>query len=147
MIAQISFDEFRLFRDFIHDECGLYFSDNKKAFLSSRIAKRLAARSIATFYRYYDFLKQRGSENEQELLQLLDVLTINETSFFRNPAQFDVLEQHVLPELVESKSACAQRSLRIWSAGWSSGEEPDSIAIATLEALPEASDPRRLSPA
>ncbi len=55
--AQISDDEFRLFRDFIHEECGLYFADNKMAFLTSRIGKRLAARSIGSFYRYYRYLK------------------------------------------------------------------------------------------
>ena len=134
--AEITDDEFRLFRDFIHEECGLYFADNKMAFLSSRIGKRLAAKSIGSFYRYYRYLKQGGSEQEEELLQLLDELTINETSFFRNRPQFDVLEGLVLPELIEHKAATGQRSLRIWSAGCSTGEEPYSIAISVLEHIP-----------
>ncbi len=136
MIAQISENEFRLFRDFIHEECGLYFADNRRAFLSSRIGKRLLARSINSFFRYYDYLKQGGTEEEKELLKLLDVLTINETSFFRNLPQFDVLEQKVLPELIEKKVKASEHSLRIWSAGCSTGEEPYSIAISVLEALP-----------
>jgi chemotaxis protein methyltransferase CheR len=135
MIGQISDDEFRLFRDFIHEECGLYFADNKMGFVSSRIGKRLAAKSIGSFYRYYRYLKQRGNEQEEELLQLLDVLTINETSFFRNQPQFEVLEQVALPELIRLKSESRDHSLRIWSAGCSSGEEPYSIAISVIEQL------------
>lgn len=134
--AQITDDEFRLFRDFIHEECGLYFADNKIGFLSSRIGKRLAATSIASFYRYYRYLKQGGSEQEDELLQLLDELTINETSFFRNRPQFDMLEELALPELVERKKNSGERSFRIWSAGCSTGEEPYSIAISVLERVP-----------
>jgi chemotaxis protein methyltransferase CheR len=135
MNAQISEDEFRLFRDLIHRECGLYFSDNKRAFLSSRIGKRLAARSIGSFYRYYRYLKEGGAEQEKELLRLLDVLTINETSFFRNPPQFDFLERRVLPELAEKKRRDGSSRFRIWSAGCSTGEEPYSIAISILETL------------
>ncbi len=134
--AQISDDEFRLFRDFIHEECGLFFADNKMAFLSSRIGQRLVAKSIGSFYRYYRYLKQRGTEQEEELLQLLDLLTINETSFFRNRPQFEVLEQLVLPELFQRKIAAIEYRLRIWSAGCSTGEEPYSIAISVLEQLP-----------
>ena len=114
--AEITNDEFRLFRDFIHEECGLFFADNKIAFLSSRIGKRLAATSIGSFYRYYRYLKQRGMEYEDELLQLLDELTINETSFFRNRPQFAMLEHLVLPELIERKTAAVERGFRIWSA-------------------------------
>ena len=136
MIAPISENEFRLFRDYIHQECGLYFADNRRAFLSSLIGKRLLARSIGSFFRYYSYLKQGGTEEEEELLQLLDVLTINETSFFRNLPQFEILEQRVLPELLERKAEASERSLRIWSAGCSTGEEPYSIAISVLEALP-----------
>ncbi|GMR21955.1 MAG: protein-glutamate O-methyltransferase CheR [Acidobacteriota bacterium] len=135
--AEITDDEFRLFRDFIHEECGLFFADNKVAFLSLRIGKRLAATSIGSFYRYYRYLRQRGMEHEEELLQLLDELTINETSFFRNRPQFEVLEQLVLPELIERKKAAGEHGFRIWSAGCSTGQEPYSIAISVLEQLPK----------
>lgn len=135
MNTQITDDEFRLFRDFIHEECGLYFADSKMAFVSARIGKRLAAKSIGSFYRYYRYLKQGGSEQEEELLHLLDVLTINETSFFRNQPQFEILEQLVLPELLERKAEAGDQSLRIWSAGCATGEEPYSIAISVLEQL------------
>jgi chemotaxis protein methyltransferase CheR len=135
MNAQISEDEFRLFRDLIHRECGLYFGDNKRAFLSSRIGKRLTARSMGSFYRYYRYLKEGGREQEEELLRLLDILTINETAFFRNRPQFEFLEEVVLPELAEEKKKRGDFLFRIWSAGCSTGEEPYSIAISALESL------------
>jgi chemotaxis protein methyltransferase CheR len=135
MSAQISEDEFRLFRDLIHRECGLYFNDSKRAFLSSRIGKRLAARSMGSFYRYYRYLKEGGEEQEAELLQLLDILTINETSFFRNRPQFEFLEQVVFPEVLYAKRTESSPSLRVWSAGCATGEEPYSIAISALEAV------------
>jgi chemotaxis protein methyltransferase CheR len=135
MNAQISEDEFRLFRDLIHRECGLYFGDNKRAFLSSRIGKRLTAKSMGSFYRYYRYLKEGGREQEEELLRLLDILTINETAFFRNRPQFEFLEEVVIPELAEEKKKRGDFLFRIWSAGCSTGEEPYSIAISTLESL------------
>jgi chemotaxis protein methyltransferase CheR len=135
MNAPISEDEFRLFRDLIHRECGLYFSDNKRSFVSSRIEKRLSARSMGSFYRYYRYLLEGGREQEEELLRLLDVLTINETSFFRNRPQFDFLEEVVIPELAEEKKRRGDFLFRAWSAGCSTGEEPYSIAISALESL------------
>jgi len=135
MNSQISEDEFRLFRDLIHRECGLYFGDNKRAFLSSRIGKRLTAKSMGSFYRYYRYLKEGGREQEEELLRLLDILTINETAFFRNGPQFEFLEDVVLPELAEEKKKRGDFLFRIWSAGCSTGEEPYSIAVSALESL------------
>jgi chemotaxis protein methyltransferase CheR len=135
MNAQISEDEFRLFRDLIHRECGLYFGDNKRAFLSSRIGKRLTAKSMGSFYRYYRYLKEGGREQEEELLRLLDILTINETSFFRNRPQFEFLEEVVIPQLAEEKKRRGDFLFRFWSAGCSTGEEPYSIAISALETL------------
>jgi len=135
MNVQISEDEFRLFRDLIHRECGLYFGDNKRAFLSSRIGKRLTARSMGSFYGYYRYLKEGGREQEEEMLRLLDILTINETAFFRNRPQFEFLEEVVLPELAEQKKKRGDYLFRIWSAGCATGEEPYSIAISALETL------------
>lgn len=135
MNAQISEDEFRLFRDLIHRECGLYFSDNKRSFLSSRIGKRLTARSMGSFYGYYRYLQEKGREQEEELLRLLDILTINETAFFRNRPQFEFLEGVAIPELAEEKKKQGDFLFRIWSAGCSTGEEPYSIAISAIESL------------
>ena len=83
MNLQMTDDEFHLFRDLIHKECGLYFGTGKKTFLCSRIAKRVATTSLRSFYRYYRYLQEKGAEQKAELMRLLDLLTINETGFFR----------------------------------------------------------------
>jgi len=138
MSLQMTDDEFRLFRDFIHEECGLFFGNGKKSFLCSRVAKRVANQSQKSFFRYYRYLKEKGAEQKAELMKLLDLLTINETGFFRNRPQFDLLEQVVLPQVLKSKATIdpVHPRLRFWSAGCSTGEEPYSIAISLLEILP-----------
>ena len=78
---QMTEDEFRLFRDFIHKECGLYFGNGKKSFLCSRISKRVESVSLKSFYRYYRYLQGNGADEEAELMRLLDILTINETGY------------------------------------------------------------------
>lgn len=128
-------DEFRLFRDFILKECGLFFTNGKKSFLSSRIAKRVTSSSMKSFYRYYRYLQGHGDDQKAELMKLLDLLTINETRFFRNRPQFELLEKIVLPAIIEAKNQREHPRLRIWSAGCSTGEEPYSIAISILENL------------
>jgi chemotaxis protein methyltransferase CheR len=140
MPAQMTDDEFQLFRDFIHRECGLFFGDGKKSFLSTRIAKRIESVSMTSFYRYYRFLQSNGSDQKAELMRLLDTLTINETGFFRNRPQFELLEKTVLPAIIQSKKETRNTRLRIWSAGCSTGEEPYSIVISVLEALPLRKD-------
>lgn len=136
MQLQMTDDEFQLFRDFIHRECGLYFAVAKKSFLSTRIAKRVTSSSMKSFYRYYRYLQGDGDAQRAELMKLLDLLTINETRFFRNRPQFELLERIVLPNLIDSKTNGDRSRLRIWSAGCSTGEEPYSIAISVLETIP-----------
>jgi chemotaxis protein methyltransferase CheR len=140
MNVQMTDDEFRLFRDFIHKECGIFFGNAKKSFLSTRIARRIELASLSSFYRYYRFLQGESADQRAELMRLLDLLTINETGFFRNRPQFELLETIVLTEIIQSKKASFDTGLRIWSAGCSTGEEPYSIAISVLESLPFRKD-------
>jgi chemotaxis protein methyltransferase CheR len=95
---------------------------------------------LKSFYRYYRYLQDKGAEQKAELMTLLDSLTINETGFFRNRPQFELLEQIVLPQILEAKTKANTNSsphrLRLWSAGCSTGEEPYSIAISLLDILP-----------
>ena len=126
----------RMFRDLIRRECGLYFAENRMSFLSSRIEKRINARSLRSFYGYYQYLQEKDIERRNELLTLLDMLTVNETAFFRNRPQFRLLEQVVLPEILEARASSPRRPLRIWSAGCATGQEPCSIAISVLDSMP-----------
>ena len=130
-------DEFKIFRDLIHRECGIFLKDDKKDFLRARIEKRLNALSIKSYYSYYRFIT--CANNQEELYAFLDIVTINETSFFRNIPQFEMFKEKVLPELIERKRKLRDYNLNVWSAGCATGEEPYSIGIALAEANPDAS--------
>ncbi|MFQ5839740.1 MAG: CheR family methyltransferase [Candidatus Methylomirabilales bacterium] len=132
----LSSDEFRLFQRLIYEESGICLRDDRQSFLHNRLAKRFKATGLNSPYRYYRLLTQGTTTAKQELLILLDSLTINETSFFRNQPQFLLLRGTVLPEIIHAKTARDQHTLRIWSAGCSTGQEPYSIAIVLLETIP-----------
>jgi len=126
-------DEFGLFRNLIYAESGIYLKDTRKDYLENRLVKRMRDIGIASPYWYYKYVIQR---KKTELLILLDLLTVNETSFFRNKPQMDLFVKVILPELVRRKRPDGQKKLMIWSAGCSTGEEPYSIAMAVLETVP-----------
>jgi chemotaxis protein methyltransferase CheR len=130
-------DEFALFRNLIYGEAGIILRPERRAFLASRVRHRLQALGLRSPYQYYRLLSD-GPERNGELLHFLDLLTINETSFFRNAPQFDLLGARVLPEILERKARAANPVLRIWSAGCSTGQEPYSLAMAVLEHGPQA---------
>jgi chemotaxis protein methyltransferase CheR len=124
-------DVFRLLRDFVHGYCGIYFDDGSKFLLERRLARRLEQRQLKSFEEYYHFLRY-DRKREEELVILIDNLTTNETYFFRESAQLRAFSHEILPELRESLPD-RRKSLRIWSAGCSTGEEPYTIAILLLE--------------
>lgn len=136
MNGVMTHDEFRLFRDLIHEECGIFLKDAKKDFLNARIEKRLKSLEFGSYFHYYKYVKH--DTNRRELCALLDSITINETSFFRNMPQFEILGEKVIPEIVARKRRSGDYNLVFWSAGCSTGEEPYSIAIETLESVPDS---------
>ncbi len=125
-------DEFRLFSQLIYNESGIAIKDAKRDFLQARLQKRLQASQFHSYYRYYKFVTDK-TQGGRELLDLVDSLTINETSFFRNRPQFDLFAELVLPEL--KKKRASNLKLRFWSAGCSRGQEAYSIAMSVLEHL------------
>lgn len=124
----MSDDEFRLLRDCIYEHCGIYFDQNSKFILEKRLSHRLTDLNLASFYDYYHFLKFNRNK-EQELMDIMDILTTNETYFFRESFQLKAFSDEIIPELIKRKTACGRHSLRIWSAGCSTGEEPYTIAM------------------
>lgn len=122
---------FRQLRDLIHGLCGIYVPDTKKYLLETRLARRLAGMRMATFDEYLSHLRMDGA---QELPHLFDAVTTNETYFFREPQQFDVLFQAVFPRLIARKGS---KDLAIWSAACSTGDEPYTLAILLRETLPD----------
>ncbi|GEM_PF-116377 len=138
------------FRDLILERSGLYFPEHKRIDLTTGLSQALSQSPSAAnkagfdLNTYYNLLRNNSRQGEEELNRLINILTIGETYFFRDEAQFDALAYHVLPEIVERKRAIATAfnplgipQLRIWSAGCASGEEPYSIAMILKEFIPD----------
>lgn len=135
-------EEFRLFRNLVYEEAGIYLKETRKDFLGNRLLKRMNATGLSSPYWYYKFVTEtKGTE----LLMLLDLLTVNETSFFRNGPQMELFGNVVLPDVMRKRSRDMQRRLRIWSAGCSSGEEPYSIAMIVHSTMVRNLSPSPLS--
>ena len=127
-------ETFRLLRDFIYERSGIYFADSKKYVLQNRLAGRIRACRLKDFKEYYYYLKF-GQGRFTEITALFDLITTNETCFYRNKPQLQVFQLEILPRIVEARSA--SRRLRMWSAACSTGEEPYTLAIIAMEVLKE----------
>lgn len=113
--------EFNSFREFIYEHAGINLSDEKKALVTSRLSKRLRHYSLNTFKEYFDLVVSSSQDGERQVT--IDLLTTNETYFFREPKHFEFLGKEILPKWKE------RRALRVWSAASSTGEEAYSIAM------------------
>ncbi len=125
-------EEYRLIRDLVHGHCGLFFDTDSRYLLEKRLAGRLAAHQLTSFREYYQYLKY-NRQRDQELSDIMDVLTTNETYFFRESFQLKAFTDEIVPELMAQKEKLGDRTLRIWSAGCSTGEEPYTIAMLLME--------------
>ena len=124
-------EAFKQLRDLIYQKSGMFFPDNKAYLLESRIGQRVKEKGCRTFEEYASVLRHESDEKEFTLL--FNSITINETSFFRDMEQLDVIVNGLLREVTEEKIKKGNKKLRIWSAASSSGEEPYTIAIYLLE--------------
>ena len=134
-ILPISTEDFRLFQELLIEASGLYFEEGRSQSLHLALWQRLQHRGYDSYREYYNLLKFHP-EGRLEIRELFDLITIGETYFLRNKAQFDVLMKFVLPEIIQRKETSGDRSIRGWSAGCSGGDEAYSIAIAMMETLP-----------
>ena len=131
---RVSDEEFVQLRELIYSLCGIYIADSRKYLVENRLTNRLKDLNLKSFGEYYHFLRFDRNKNE-EVQQLFDVITTNETSFYRNPPQLKTFQDIVVPAELEKLKAAGQRKLRIWSAGCSTGEEPYTIAMILSEVL------------
>jgi chemotaxis protein methyltransferase CheR len=122
-------DVFRLLRDAIYKRTGMWFADSSKYLLQKRLSPRARELNFDSFQKYYYFL-QYDPRAETEFDQIYDLVTTNETYFFREPAQLAAFTEEIVPDILLRKQV---RKIRIWSAGCSSGEEPYSIAMLLEE--------------
>ena len=129
-------EEFAMIRDFIHEKSGIFFAENKMYLVENRLSRRMSELQITNVRDYFYHVKYDTSM--KEFNTLMDLITTNETSFFRNEPQLLSFGSEVLPKLIqEKKESQGPKSLRIWSAGCSSGEEPYTLAMIMLDRLTE----------
>ncbi len=130
----ITDEEFLQLRDFIYQVCGIFIAENRKYLVENRLSNRIKELNLKSYSEYYNFLRFDNSRKE-ELNRLFEVVTTNETSFFRNPPQLKVFQDYVLKEVIDECRKTGRKRLRIWSAGCSTGEEPYTLAIILYEVL------------
>jgi chemotaxis protein methyltransferase CheR len=129
--AELTEEEYQKYCELIYRVAGIRIADNKRVMVTNRVRRRLRATEIKTFAEYYGFLTSPAGNAEMPLF--LDAITTNETYFFRDTQNYDWLGDTFLPEI--SQQALHRKrpkSLRIWSAACSTGEEPYSIALKFL---------------
>src|SRR5216110_1567024 len=131
--VQLTEAELKLLQTLVYQECGMYFDERRSHFLKDRLQRRLKACQLDSFYSYYRLLTSR--EGRAELALLLENLTVNETSFFRNRPQLELLQKTVLEDILRRKQERRDYTLRVWSAGCSSGQEPYTVAVLVCDAL------------
>jgi chemotaxis protein methyltransferase CheR len=126
-LKDLSTADFAIVRDYVHEHSGIFLEDSRIDSLRISIVTRATGLGITGFAEYY----RRLVADEDEFRGLMNLVTINETSFLRFPAQFAALRDEVVPELMARTGA--SRALRIWSAGCSTGEEAYTIAMMLLD--------------
>ena len=130
--AELTDADFRKLSRLIYDKCGICLSEGKEALVRSRLGKKIREGQFGSFRNYYQHVINDTSG--KALVELLDSISTNFTSFFREEKHFEFLRSELLPELIDTKQD-RDKTLRFWSAGCSSGEEPYSIAITLLETI------------
>ena len=125
--------QFEAFRAFIYRKSGIRVEGSKVTLMSNRIRRRVRAGNFADFEAYYRFLT--STQGAGELEQFLDAITTNPTQFFRTPSHFDWFRRDFVTDIIARNRSRPERSLRVWSAACSTGEEVYSLAICLAESM------------
>ncbi len=129
---KLSDNTFKQLRDIIYEKSGIFIPDNKKYFLENKLMRRIQEKNFNSFEDYLYLI--RYNSNGNELSSLFDLVTTNETFFFREPLQFDILFDFIIPEISRFKG---NNNFKIWSAACSTGEEPYTIVLIKTEKKPD----------
>ncbi|MDH5603016.1 MAG: protein-glutamate O-methyltransferase [Cyclobacteriaceae bacterium] len=119
--------DFNRLSEFIYSNYGIKMPIQKKVMLEGRLQKRLRALGIKSFSEYCDYVFSKEGQ-DHEVIHMIDVVSTNKTDFFREPAHFDFMMEHVLPRFKDQSG-----KLNVWSSACSSGEEPYTIAMVINE--------------
>lgn len=123
--------EFQQIQSLVYEKAGITLSEQKQSLVVSRLSKRIRQLDLPSFQAYYDLVS--SGNDQEELTQMLDLMSTNKTDFFREPVHFEFLKEKIIPTLSQAKR------VRIWSSASSTGEEPYTIAMTLLDSVP---DPR-----
>jgi chemotaxis protein methyltransferase CheR len=127
---------FQKFQQLIHEETGIWLGESKVALLCGRLSKRLRELGVTSLARYYELVAH--ADQHEERAAMINAITTNETRFFREPRQFEFLETRAIPRWVaQAEQGVRSKTIRVWSAGCSSGEEPYSLAMMLARYLPD----------
>jgi chemotaxis protein methyltransferase CheR len=124
--------EFRLFTEFLRSRCGLHFDEDTRYLVEKRLIRRIIEADIGSVSSYLYELRN-GSNADEEFSKIVDILTTNETYFFRERSQLSALVEEIIPKML-SQQLTSRRPISVWSAGCSSGEEPFSVVMMGMEA-------------
>jgi chemotaxis protein methyltransferase CheR len=130
MVPCLSEAEYKLFRHLIKRYAGISYSRQKMEILQRKLAARLTQLGLGSYLAYYRYLLS-DREGKQELRQLINTITVDQTAFFRHAKQFELLANILLPQMARQKKTT--KRLNIWSAGCSTGQEVYSIAMVVNE--------------
>ncbi len=128
-------DDFDFLRKISNEHSGILVPDDKFDMFYSRLSKRVRMYGLENFKDYCDYLK---NNHDTEFTEFINAVTTNLTSFFREKHHFEYLKKTVVPEVLKRNST--KKTIRVWSAGCSTGEEPYSIAMTLLESVPRGWD-------
>ncbi|MCP3888017.1 MAG: protein-glutamate O-methyltransferase CheR [Desulfobulbaceae bacterium] len=132
MDVKLSKNDFQQLSSFIYNNLGIKMPESKSTMLTGRLSKRLRVLNLSSFSQYCDFLFSPEGQ-EEEMSHLVNAITTNKTDFFREPSHFSYLTDNALPTLQAQQSFNERNSLKIWSAGCSTGEEPYTLAMVLAE--------------
>ncbi len=130
--------DFEILREIIHEKSGIYFQDNKRPALESRVLPRLKALSITCFEDYIAYATHPA--NYREILRLIDCVTPIHSRFFNGQTQFACIADQIIPSIVKQKKAAGARKIKIWCTACATGEEAFSLAMIFMSS-PMAYDP------
>ncbi len=133
---KLTVEKFVKLRDIVYGKTGLFFETKKIYFAKKRLAKRMEALSLEEVDDYINLLTFKDKMG-REMQEFLNLMTTNETYFFREENQLKAFSDFCLPEVMARKKQMRSKSLRIWSAGCSSGEEPYTLGILLKEKIPD----------
>ncbi|MCK5236142.1 MAG: protein-glutamate O-methyltransferase CheR [Deltaproteobacteria bacterium] len=126
--------QYLVIRELIKEKTGIYIRDTRSDYLEYRVEERMDANSIEDIEEYYYFLKYSPS-NSGEFQALINLVTVQETSFFRNSDQLESFKNVILKNIIDKKTEEGSNNLKIWSAASSTGEEPITLSMIINEAL------------